>query len=128
MIERCHILLALAFGLLAVSVSGMDFVHPGALDSKQELDFVKGKIREGAQPWKGEFDRIKNTDYASRSPHGLPAINSKAKDAAISRDDAIAAYTQALLWYFSGDEICAKRAVAILDSWAQLQTFDAGSD
>ena len=127
-IERFKILQTLAFGLFAVSASGMDFVHPGALDSKQELDFVKEKIRAGAQPWKGEFDRIKNSDYASRSPHGLTAINSNTKDAAISRDDAIAAYTQALLWYFSGDETYAKRAVAILDSWAKLQSFNAGSD
>jgi hypothetical protein len=46
----------------------------------------------------------------------------------VSRDDAIAAYTQALLWYFTDDETYAKRSIAILNSWSELQGFTAGSD
>ena len=108
--------------------SAITFVHPGALNSKAELDFVKGKIQSGEQPWKGEFDWIRSVSYATRGPHGLTNINSKSNDAAVSRDDAIAAYTQALLWYFTKDEMYAKRSVAILNSWTNLQAFTAGSD
>ncbi len=115
-------------GIRATSASAMTFIHPGARDSKAELDFVKAKIQAGAQPWKGEFDRIKSSSAATRGSHGLAHINSQNSDAEISRDDAIAAYTQAILWYFTDDETYAKRAIAILNSWAGLQSFTAGTD
>ena len=120
--------LFMAVGMWSTSASAMIFVHPGALDSRTDLDFVKAKIKEGSQPWKGEFDRIKSSGYATRGPHGLANINSKSHDAEVSRDDAIAAYTQALLWYFTDDAIYARRSLAILNSWADLQAFTAGSD
>lgn len=120
--------LFMAFGMWGSSASGMIFVHPGALDSRAELDFVKVKIREGSQPWKGEFDRLKSSGHATRGPHGLATINSKNQDAEVSRDDAIAAYSQALLWYFTDDAIYAERSIAILNSWAGLQAFTGGSD
>lgn len=120
--------LFMAVGMWVTSASAINFVHPGALDSRTELEFVKAKIKEGAQPWKGEFDRIKSSGHATRGPHGLANINSKNHDAEVSRDDAVAAYTQALLWYFTDDAIYARRSIAILNSWANLQVFTAGSD
>lgn len=110
------------------SVAAMDFVHPGTLNSKTELDFVKDRIRAGDQPWKSEFDRLVASSMATRGPHGLAYLNSQNDDANASRDDAIASYTQALLWYFTGDEAYAKRSIAILNSWSKLQAFTAGSD
>jgi hypothetical protein len=104
------------------------FIHPGALDSKAELDFVKTQIQAGEQPWKGEYDKLRRSSAASRPPHGLTYINSNNGDATTSRDDAIGAYTQALLWTYSGDDIYAERAIAILNSWSNLQGFTAGSE
>ena len=74
------------------------FTDPGALDSKEELDFVKAQIQVGAQPWKGEYDKLLGSAQARRRPHGLINIDSDGSDANTSRDDAIAAYAQALLW------------------------------
>lgn len=121
-------LLLFAVGRAGASLPAMNFVHPGALDSREDLDFVKGQIRAGAQPWKGEFDRIKASAAAVRTPHGLAAINSKGADAGVSRDDAIAAYTQALLWYYTGDPAYAARSTAILDAWAPLTGFTSGTE
>ena len=120
--------LFVAIGLWSASASAMTFVHPGALNSKAELDFVKANIQAGAQPWKGEFGQIISSSYATRGPHGRANINSGNNDANVSRDDAIASYTQALLWYFTGDETYAKRSIAILNSWSHLQRFTAGSE
>lgn len=120
--------LFMAVGMWITSASAMIFVHPGALDSRAELDFVKAKIKEGAEPWKSELDRIKSSGHATRGPHGLTNINSGNRDAEVSRDDAIAAYIQALLWYFTDDVNYARRSIAILNSWADLQAFTAGSD
>jgi hypothetical protein len=125
---RILAILFMAVGMSAAPASAVDFVHPGAINSREELDFVKAKIQARAQPWFGEFDRLVNSGYASRGPHGLTHINSQRGDAAISRDDALAAYCQALLWYFTEDETYAKRSIAILNSWSKLQAFTAGSD
>ena len=104
------------------------FIHPGALDSKGELTFVKAQIQAGEQPWKDEYDKLQRSSAATRIPHGLTHINSNDVDATTSRDDAIGAYSQALLWYYSGDDLYAERATAILNSWSNLQGFTAGSE
>lgn len=111
-----------------VTYAASTFVHPGALDSRGELDFVKAKIQAKAYPWRAEFDRLVASSYATRTPHGKTTINSSNGDAELSRDDAIASYTQALLWYYSGNAIYANRSIAILNSWTKLQSFTAGSD
>lgn len=115
-------------GLWTAPVSARVFVHPGALDSRAELDFVKARIQAEAQPWKAEFEWLRRSDSATRGPHGRAQINSTVDDAAVARDDATAAYAQALLWYYTGDVAYARGAVAILNSWAELQAFTAGSD
>ena len=120
--------LLLAFLAGAVCHGAMTFVHPGALSSGAELDFIKARIASGDGPWKGEWDRIRASPYATRGPHALQHIDSKSADAGVSRDDAAASYTQALLWYFSGDDACARRSVAILDAWSGLQGFTAGTE
>ena len=106
----------------------MEFVHPGGINSAAELDFVKGRIKAAVQPWKGEFDQLRASGYATRVAHGLRTINSNGKDAEVSRDDAIAAYAQSLLWYFTDEDVYAHRSIAILNSWSTLQGFTAGSD
>ena len=111
-----------------VTYTASTFVHPGALNSKGELDFVKAQIQAGTQPWTAEFNRIMASSYATRTPNGKATINSNTGDAELSRDDAIASYTQALLWYYSGNATYANRAIAILNSWTNLQSFTAGSD
>lgn len=108
--------------------SARDFVHPGALSSQAELEFVAARIRAGDQPWRGELDRIASSGYAARRPHGREEINSRNEDVNASRDDAIASYTQALLWRFTGNEAYANRSIAILNSWSRLQRFTAGND
>lgn len=115
-------------GTWTTIASAMDFIHPGGINSAAELDFVKGRIKAGAQPWKSEFEQLRTSGYATRGAHGLRTINSVDKDADVSRDDAIAAYAQSLLWYFTDDDVYAARAISILNSWSGLQGFTAGSD
>ncbi len=107
---------------------GRAWEHPGAINSMAELEFVKARIKAGDQPWKDEFDRARGSRHASRAPHPLTHLNSGADDANVSRDDATAAYTQALLWAYSGDDVYAQRAIAILNAWSDLQAFTAGSE
>ena len=74
-----------------------------------------------------ELEQIKRSRYAQMGPHGLTHINSESDDANVSRFDALAAYSQALLWYFTDDETYGRRAIAILNSWGNLQAFTSGT-
>eukprot|EP01036_Dinobryon_divergens_P036555 gene36555-47625_t len=115
--------------LFLVDAVAIIFSHPGALHSKAELDFIKAQILLGAQPWTGEYNRMIATAYATATPRGMATIRSTiGNQETIIRDNAFAAYTQALIWYFSNNNVYADRAIAILNSWAGLQGFVSGSD
>ena len=113
----------------AVAKPAMDFSHPGVLVSDFELAYVTSKIAAGESPWSEEFERAKNSDLASRTPTGQTNIDSRNDhEADLLRDDAIAAYTQALLWRYSGNETYAIGAITILNAWADFEGFSAGTD
>jgi hypothetical protein len=45
--------LAAFVGSSGTAVEAQSFRHPGVLVNRAQLDFVKGKVQSGAQPWKG---------------------------------------------------------------------------
>jgi hypothetical protein len=100
------------------------FTHPGLLNSKAELDFVKAKIKAGTEPWKSSFNKMKNSNFASLNwvPKPIAIVKSDwtptSNDAGVENDDATAAYTHALLWYFTDNEAYAKKSVEILNAWS----------
>ncbi|MEU3615157.1 alginate lyase family protein [Streptomyces sp. NPDC006872] len=121
------------------------FAHPGVTVSRAQLDFVRGKVDSAAQPWKGAFDQLLASKYAnlSRTPKPRAIVecgpysnpNNGCTD---EREDALAAYTDALAWYVTRDERYAKKAIELMDAWsgvikdhtnsnAPLQTGWAGS-
>ncbi|MDX3525538.1 alginate lyase family protein [Streptomyces sp. ID05-39B] len=121
------------------------FAHPGVTVSRAQLDFARRQVDAGAQPWKGAYDRMLASRYAdlNRAPKPRAVVecgsysnpNNGCTD---EREDAIAAYTQALAWYVTGDARHAKKAIELMDAWsavikdhtnsnAPLQTGWAGS-
>jgi hypothetical protein len=129
----------------AVPSAPRTFVHPGVTVSKGQLDFTRSKVDAGAQPWKGAFDQMMASKYAdlNRTPRPRAVVecgsysnpNNGCTD---EREDAIAAYTQALAWYITRDERHARKAIELMDAWsavirdhtnsnAPLQTGWAGS-
>ncbi|MEV8088545.1 alginate lyase family protein [Streptomyces nigra] len=144
-------LLAVAAALLATALARpagaapAAFAHPGVTVSQAQLDFARSKVNSGAQPWKGAFDRMMASKYAdlNRAPKPRAVVecgsysnpNNGCTD---EREDAIAAYTQALAWYVTRDERHARKAIELMDAWsavirdhtnsnAPLQTGWAGS-
>ncbi|WP_307830979.1 alginate lyase family protein [Nucisporomicrobium flavum] len=149
---------ALAAGTLVVAVlatvgvrftadaaSTAAFSHPGVLVSRAQLDFVKGRVAAKAQPWLAAYDQMKSSRYASltRTPKPRATVecgsysnpNNGCTD---EREDAIAAYTDALTWYITGDAAYARKSIELMDAWsatirnhtnsnAPLQTAWAGS-
>jgi hypothetical protein len=110
------------------------FTHPGLLNSKSELDFVKAKIKAGAEPWKSSFNKMSSSNFGSLNwvPKPLSVVRANwtptTNDAGKENDDATAAYTQALLWYFTDNEAYAKKAVAILNAWSSTLTSHTSTD
>jgi hypothetical protein len=122
------ILLIMGFGSVEfVSAEGNRvFIHPGAVNNKADLKFVKAKIRNGEQPWTTMFKQV--NDLATSGGKPLLDINSKSEDANISMDDARRAYANALVWSYTGKEVYAKQAILILNGWSELQSFNGGND
>jgi hypothetical protein len=105
----------------------MLFVHPGALNEKKELDCVKSLIGAGAEPYLSAFHQI--MPLAVGGAHALLYVNSSSdEDANISKFDARKAYANALVWYFTDEDIYAQQAITVLNAWSVLQGFNAGSD
>jgi hypothetical protein len=110
----------------AAATKTRTFTHPGLLNSKAELDFIKEKIQAKAEPWQGMFQRLKHSPFGNPawSPKARRVIDANGKEASQANDDATAAYTLALLWYFTGDDAYAKKSAGILNAWAaNLETI-----
>src|SRR3954466_12488412 len=87
------------------------FYHPGILVNRAQLDFIKAKVAAGAEPWKSAYEAAKKSEYGALAykptpiatvecgPYSKPDHGCKDE-----QRDSIAAYTQALLWYISGDK------------------------
>ncbi|MGW4945952.1 alginate lyase family protein [Actinoplanes sp. NPDC004185] len=106
------------------------FAHPGVLLSRAQLDFVKAKVAAKAQPWTSAYNQMAASRYASlsRTPKPRATVecgshsnpNNGCTD---EREDAIAAYTDALTWYITGNTAYAAKAIALMDAWsATLRT------
>ncbi len=104
----------------------MKFVHPGALDGKKDLDFIKTKIQNREQPWLKQFEEVKG--LAVSGNHAKAFINSRNKDAEMSKIDAKRAYANALVWYYTDNDLYAKQAIYNLNAWSVLQGFNGGND
>ena len=89
----------------------------------------------GNEPWKSAFTQAMNSKYASLSwtpkpratvecgPYSNPNLGCSDE-----RADAAAAYTDALIWYISGDARYASKAIQILDAWSAVIKNHTGSN
>ncbi|MGQ4332006.1 alginate lyase family protein [Streptomyces hayashii] len=111
------------------------FVHPGVIVSRAQLDFVRDKVGAAAQPWKGAFDQLLASKYADlgRTPEPRAVVECGSHSnpnhgCTDEREDALAAYTDALAWYVTRDERYARRAIALMDAWSGVVKDHTGSN
>jgi hypothetical protein len=109
--------------------SAAGFYHPGVLVNRAQLDFIKAKVAAGAEPWKSAFAAAKDSPWGSLAyiphpwktcecgPRSNPDLGCKDE-----QRDSEAAYTQALLWYFSGNKTYAMNAIKIMNAWSYTLT------
>lgn len=120
--------------LLAFDSSGQ-FVHPGMLLNRAELDFVKGKIKSGEEPWKTAWDKLRADPHARldrkakpmanvfRGPYNRPDIGANNMG-----NDAQAAYIHSLEWVLTGDPQHAEKAIELINAWSYHLHSIMGSD
>ncbi|MCZ4101335.1 hypothetical protein C8250_037420 [Streptomyces sp. So13.3] len=119
----------------AVAGAPATFAHPGVLVSRGQLDFVRAQVRAGAQPWKAAYDKMLASPYASLSrtpkPRSVVECGSYSNPnygCTDEREDAIAAYTDALAWYIGQDHRYADKAVQLMDAWSAVITNHTNSN
>lgn len=110
------------------------FQHPGLLHTRADLDRMRQMVREGTEPWKGGFEKLRmhrqsQSDWRLRGP--FEKVSRGARENlhnAELADDGNAAYQNALMWAIMGDEVHARKAVEILNAWSGTLQEIAGHD
>lgn len=113
------------------------FKHPGLLHSREELEFTKKKIAAGEEPWKSAFEQMKTSPWADRDykpkkgretiRSGFNGTGAAEGGVADASRDAKTAYTQALMWAYTGDAQYARNATEILNNWSVLRENRGGN-
>ena len=111
------------------------FVHPGVGVSRGQLDFARTQALAGAQPWKGAYDQMMASKYASLTRTPLPrsvvecgSYSNPNYGCTDEREDAIAAYTTALAWYITRDVRYAQKSIQLMDAWSATITDHTNSN
>ncbi|MEU6648480.1 alginate lyase family protein [Streptomyces sp. NPDC046900] len=122
----------LAAGLLlpeppSAGAAPVTFVHPGVTVSGGQLDFARAKVNAGAQPWKAAFDQMMASKYAdlNRTPKPRATVECGSYSnpdygCTDEREDAIAAYSDALAWYITRDDRYAQKSIQLMDAWSAV--------
>ncbi len=111
--------------LISILVKGQEFNHPGILNTKSQLDFVKQQIAANKEPWKSAYNALLASTYAKLTYNYLPYDSVKCGSYNKPNigcnqivDDGIAAYSMSLMWYFTGDIQYANKSMQIMNAWA----------
>lgn len=99
------------------------FVHPGIVVNKGMLDYVKANIT--SEPYKSALAKAAASPQGSKEYTPRPRATVECgpysqpdNGCTDETRDAAAAYTHALLWYYSGDVAHANKAIEILNAWS----------
>lgn len=118
---------SVSLAVTAPSATAAVFQHPGVLVNRAQLDFARQRALAGTQPWKAAYDAMRTSTYASLSwtakPRAIvecgPSSNPN-YGCSDERNDAIAAYTHALMWYITRDSRHANKSIQIMDAWSAV--------
>jgi hypothetical protein len=112
-------------------ISSSGFKHPGAGLTKDILENVRTQVRAQKEPWNTYFNEMLESYAASKTVSSSnqssedttkPAtdiFNSKGVQSKFI-DDALKAYTQAILYYITGDETYRANGMHIIRIWSQM--------
>lgn len=100
-------------------------VHPGILQTRADLEFMKARVKAGEEPWKSAWDRLQAEPNSSldfkpkpfahiiRGAFGAGQIGGAELSASAS-----AANSHVLQWFVTGNEAYARKTIEIFDAWS----------
>lgn len=119
--------------LALVLCSQAQFVHPGMMHNKQDLEFLKAKVTAGETPWSELWNDLEASPEAALhwtpQPRKVIVVGFYSKPdigASEFTKDGDAAYTLALRYYVTNEKAYAKKAVEIISAWSY--TLDSVTD
>ncbi|CAM5623915.1 hypothetical protein SAVIM338S_05874 [Streptomyces avidinii] len=112
----------------------MVFRHPGVVVGPTQLQHAKRMVAAGEEPWNSAYRALLKSRYASLDYTAHPAdvvpcpVGAEPRPCLDERQDAIAAYTHALLWSVNGRTAHARKAVEIMDGWSAVMKRHTGDN
>lgn len=126
------ITMAAACAALCASPAAQAYTHPGIPLTSTDLAALKAKVDAGEQPWKVGYDALASDGRSSLgyTMQGPFANVSRNPNVNLNqwRNDMIAVYNLARMWYFTGNPDYAQKSRDILISWANTQTSFGGME
>ena len=129
--------LIIAIPLILISTKswsndGNGFNHPGLFHSQNDLDRMREAVKAKEEPIFSGFKILQESLHSKSNykmqgpfPEWGRAPNIRAGEA---RNDAKAAYENALMWSITGDKEHAKKAIQIINAWANTLKKVSGID
>ncbi|PVF92036.1 chondroitin AC/alginate lyase [Serendipita vermifera] len=103
------------------------FTHPGVFLNNAQLNFIRGKVQGGAEPWKTAYNDMMSSSYASQTRAPTPratvecgSYSNPNNGCTDERQDALAAYANALAWYITSDTKYATKAIQYFNAWSPV--------
>jgi hypothetical protein len=116
---------------ISETVDASQFKHPGVGFTKDMLENMRAEVLAKKEPWNTHFNMMLNSAKASRTP-GISNVNAgdPTKPRILGLDsqgaegifiaDALTAYTQAILYYVTGDSVYRANAMRIIRLYEQM--------
>jgi Alginate lyase/Protein of unknown function (DUF1349) len=110
------------------------FIHPGILQTAEDLQRIKQNVKDGKEPWAAAWQAFASprNRWISKSytPRPLEVVGRGV--GATGQDnisnDCTAAYYNAIAWTVTGDEAYAKKSVEIVNAWSYKCKLINGKD
>ena len=128
------ILTVLFLANITLLAESRQFIHPGCSHKKSDLDRMKAMVQAGVEPWKSSFEILNKNPYSSYNyavkwtlsdvtlvEPAANVVNNYEK----FKYDALAAYLNSLMWYITGDERHAQKAVEIFNKMVNIKGIDS---
>ncbi|WP_243065102.1 discoidin domain-containing protein [Humibacter sp. RRB41] len=106
------------------------FIHPGVGVDAGSLETTRNELVAGAEPWTSYYQGMLATSYASTtlgsanqgSGDGVPAENefNSVDESNKLGQDSEGAYTQAILYYLTGNPVYRENAMKIIRIWSHM--------
>ena len=112
-------------------LEGINFVHPGIVNTAADYDRMVDKVAILAEPWTAGFNALTSSSYSQLGATPRPAVTITRAGGGSNFNqmvgDIYRTHQSALRWKVSGDTRYADQAVTFLNAWSSTMTELTGN-